>query len=125
MKNILEKPFSFIKTTLQSANIYLPDIWIKNELQKLREEKFPSNALYLSKICGIAIDLGKRKEISNLIFCQKGCAFPNIKHNNKTELYYIFASQIQINLFYLYEYLFIDATFKRVPKGFYQVLNVI
>ena len=89
------------------------------------KKNFLPNDLYLSNICGITIDLGKRKEKSNLRFCQKGYAFPNKKHNNKTELYYIFSSQIQINLFDLCEYLFIDTIFKTATKGFYQVLNII
>ena len=56
MKNIIEKPFSYHKTTLENANIMMPDNWIKNQLQKIREEKFPPNELYLSNICAITID---------------------------------------------------------------------
>ena len=47
-----------------------------NQLQKIIEEKFPPNKLYLSNICTITIDLGKRKELKDLIFCQKACSFP-------------------------------------------------
>ena len=67
----------------------------------------------------------KKKKTICLIFCQKGYAFPNKKHNNKVELFYLFASEFQINLFNLCEYLFIDAIFKTAPRGFYQVLNII
>lgn len=79
MKNIIEKLFSYHKTTLENANIIMSDNWIKNQLQKIREEKFPPNELYLSNICTITIDLGKRKELKGLIFCQKACVFPNKK----------------------------------------------
>ncbi len=49
-----------------------------------------------------------------------------IKKNNKIpELYYIFITEFQINLFDSCDYLFIDATFKMAPKGFYQILNII
>ena len=65
MKNIIEKPFSYHKTTLENATIIMPDNWIKSQLQKIREEKFLPNELYLSKICAITIDLGKRKELKD------------------------------------------------------------
>ena len=125
MKNIIERPFSYHKTTLQNANIFLNDNWIKNQLQKIREDKFPSNELYLSDIANIRIDLGKREELKDLNFCQKATAFPSRNNNKKTELYYIFATEFQINLFDSVDYLFIDATFKTSPKGFYQILNII
>ena len=125
MKNIIEKPFSFHKTALQNANINLKDTWIKNQLQKLREDKFPSNELYLSNIANIIIDLGKREKLKDLNFCQKSTAFPSRNNNKKTELYYIFATEFQINLFDSVDFLFIDATFKTSPKGFYQLLNII
>jgi hypothetical protein len=67
----------------------MPDNWIKNQLQKIKEEKFPPNDLYLSYICTIIIYLVKRKKLKDLLFCQKTCAFPNKKNNKRTELYYI------------------------------------
>ena len=109
MKNIIERAFSFHKTTLQNTNINLKVTWIKNQLQKLREDKFPSNQLYLSNIANIRIDLGKREELKDLNFCQKATAFPSRNNNKKTELYYIFATEFQINLFDSVDFLFIDA----------------
>ncbi len=125
MKNIIERPFSYYKAALQNANINLNDTWIKNQLQKLREDKFPSNELYLSNIANIRIDLRKREELKDLNFCQKATAFPSRNKNKKTELYYIFATDFQINLFDSVDFLFIHATFKTSPKGFYQILNII
>lgn len=47
------------------------------------------------------------------------------KSNKRNELYYIFTTEFQINLFDSCEYLFIDAAFKMNPEGFYYILNVI
>ena len=63
--------------------------------------------------------------MKDLNFCQKATAFPSRNKNKKTELYYIFATDFQINLFDSVDFLFIDATFKTSPKGFYQTLNII
>ena len=125
MKNIIERPFSFHKATLHNANINLKDTWIRNQLQKLREDIFPSNELYLSSITNIRIDLGKREELKDLNFCQKSTAFPSRNNNKKKELYYIFATEFQINLFDSVDFFFIDPKFKTSPKGFYQILNII
>ncbi len=49
-----------------------------NTVRFLENKTLPS--LLLPKIRrNKSIDLGKRKELKDLIFCQKACAFPNKK----------------------------------------------
>ena len=57
-------------------------------------------------------------------FCPFKGEFINYKKNNKLEKFIIFMSEFQINLFTNVSEIFIDGTFKIVPKNWYQLLNI-
>lgn len=67
-------------------------------LQKLRENKFPPDNIYLNDISKIRITLDKESNLTNLLFCYKYVNIPNKDKINKLEKYEIFTSIFQIKL---------------------------
>ena len=88
----LEKPLSF----------HIIFIWqttkLNGILQKLHEEKFPSNEKYLQNISDIKITFYNTINLQNMSFCYKLVNLINQKKNNTFEKYVIFTSKFQINL---------------------------
>ena len=93
-------------------------------LQKISEENFPSDNIYISDISKITITFDKEANMQNLPFCYKYVNFINFTKINKMENYIIFTSSMQINLLRKCTQIFIDGTFKICPKTFYQVINI-
>ena len=85
---------------------------IKWVLQKLREEKFPSNEKYLQNISDIKITFYNTINLQYMSFCYKLVNLITPKKNNTFEKYVIFTSKFQINLVTKCEQIFIDRTFK-------------
>ena len=119
----IEKPLSFHCINLQTNNIYLKKNQIKWILQKIRENKFPSDIKYLNDISKIRITYDKEINLTNLPFCYKNVNILNKEKNNKLEKYSIFTSIFQIKLITKCKQIFIDGTFKISPVGYYQVLD--
>ena len=67
----IEKPLSFHKNNLQNNKIYLYTNQIKWILQKLREEKYPSDSKYIKDISKITINYDKEANLKNLPFSSK------------------------------------------------------
>ena len=63
--------------------------------------------------------------MKNLPFCPIKSSFTNYNQKNRQESYIIFTTIWQLKLFYKITYIFIDATFKTSPRGFYQTLNIM
>ena len=97
---------------------------IKWILQKLREERYPSDDKYLQNISNIKITFDNSANLQNLPFCYKLVNLINQKKNNTFEKYLIFTSKFQINLVTKCEQIFIDGTFKISPVGYYQIINI-
>ena len=66
-----QKPLSFHKNNLKANNIFLSNNQIKWLLQKIRDEKFPSDALFLEDISNIKITFDKEPNLQDINFCEK------------------------------------------------------
>ena len=66
-----QNPLSFHKNNLKANNIFLSNNQIKWLLQKIRDEKFPSDALFLEDISNIKITFDKEPNLQDINFCYK------------------------------------------------------
>jgi len=120
----IEKPISFHQANLKTNNIFMTQNQLKWVLQKIREEKFPTNEKFLSDISNIKINLDNTALLNNLPFCYKFSNFINPEKKNCLEKYIIFTSKFQINMLNKCTQLYIDGTFKITPIGYYQVIII-
>ena len=123
IKQNIQNPLSFHIQNLESNNIKISKIKIKNILQNFREDNFPKDDIFLDHIESIRIDLGDSEETKNIYFCPGKENFINYK-TNKIEKNVYFTSIFKIKLLSEAEEIFIDATFKMAPKNYYQILNI-
>lgn len=72
----------------------------------------------------ITIDLDTAKGLKNIPFCLKNVSYIDNNNNGKLEKYILLTTNFQLNMLTNSTQLFIDATFKVAPRGFYQVLNI-
>ena len=119
----LTKPLSFHIENLKKNNIKLSKNSIKNILQSLREDEYPSNEKFLKNISKIRITLDKNIDYNNIPICFKYVNLINPKQNEKLEKYVIFSSIFQMNQIQYCTQLYIDETFKSCPNSFYQIIN--
>ena len=74
----------------------------------------------------IKITLDKSKSnLTDLPFCFFKKNFININTNNKEEKYITHTTLFQVKLFAKSKMIYIDATFMKSPKYYYQTLNII
>ena len=111
IKQNIQNPLSFHIQNLETNNIKISKIKIKNLLQNFREDIFPRDDIFLEHIESIRIDLGESEEAKNLYFCPGKENFINYK-TNKIEKNVYFISIFQIKLLSEAEEIFIDGTFK-------------
>ena len=123
-QNLHLKPL-WHKNNLKNNNIDLSLNKIRNILYSLREEKFPDELYILNDISKITINLGNEENRKNLPFCPMKLNFINYNQNNRQESFIIFGTVWQLKLFFKVTYIFVDATFKTSPRGFYQTLNIM
>lgn len=81
----IQKPLSFHIDNLAKNNIILTKYQIKNILQNIREESFPSNDKFLKDISLIKLSLGDSSELKNIPFCYRYVNCIN-KYKNKIKL---------------------------------------
>lgn len=120
----LEKDLSFHINNLRNNNIYLKKNSIKWLLQKLREEKYPSDEIFLKDISKITITFENSSNMIDIPLCYKYNNLINLEKNNKLEKYIIFTSKFQVKLIQKCTQIYIDGTFKSCPKNYYQIINI-
>ena len=98
IKNNLQMPLSFHIQNFNANKIKISHNKIKNMLQKIREENFPRDDVFLSNIELINIDLGEDENLINLAFCPLKENFINIKKNKKENIVF-FHHKISIKRF--------------------------
>ena len=118
----IEKPLSYHVDNLSKNNILLSKVQIKNILQNMREESFPSNDKYLKDISRIKITLGDIYELKNIPLCHRYVNMLNEK--NQVDKYIIFGSVFQFNLIDKCTQFYVDGTFKSCPQTYYQIINL-
>jgi hypothetical protein len=92
----------------------------------LREEVFPPEDNFLSNITQITIKLNNN-DIENCnieSFCISKGEFINFQKGEKLEKYVLFSFEFQLNMFDQIDNLFIDGTFKIIPKNWYQLVII-
>ena len=104
-------------------NINLTNIQIKNLLQTIRENEYPSDDKFLNDITKITISFGDNIELQNLPICFEYNKYLYYK-KKKFEKYIIFSSAFQLQSIKKCSQIYIDATYKSCPKSFYQLLNI-
>ena len=119
------KPLSYQQIKLHENDIYMNNEKIKSILYNIRDSIFPKDDKHLSNINNITITFDdKIPNSKNLPFCLNNTKFFNpIK--NRIEQNIIFSSKFQLKFLIDATHIFIDATFKIVPKNFYQILNIL
>ena len=122
-QNLELKPL-WHKINLSKNNINMPLKKIRNILYSLREAKYPDELYIVNDISKITIDLGKEEKLKNLPFCHIRKAIINYR-KNRMETFLVFTTIWQLKMLTKTTYLFIDATFKTAPRGFYQTLNIM
>ena len=88
----INKPFSFHLNNLRSNNIYLTKNQNKRLLQKIRENKFPPDVIFLKDISKIKITFDNESELTNINMCYKYVHILNPNKNNSVEKYIIFTT---------------------------------
>ena len=77
-----EKPPAFHQTNLKTNNTILTKNQLKWALQKIRQENFPTNEIFLSNIANIKINLDNTALLNDLPFCYKYSNFINPEKKN-------------------------------------------
>ena len=118
------KTLNTIKLELQSKNITLNEITIKNYLEKIRNEYFIKDKEYINLIYKETINFVNNglETIENFYYGSK-----NIYNKDKERLenYIILSSATQLKFLENTSQIFIDCTFKSAPKNFYQIMNIL
>ena len=110
---------------MKQNNIYIPVNTIKYNLQKFRELEFPNDSLFLLNLKNITINLDENiSEFKNIPFCFQKENFLNPQKKFREKSYILFTTLWQLKLIEKSKQIFIDATFKISPKGYYQLLNI-
>ena len=110
---------------MKENNIYISVNAIKYNLQKFRELEFPNDSLFLLNLKNITINLDENiSEFKNIPFCFQKENFLNPQKKFREESYILFTTLWQLKLIEKSKQIFIDATFKISPKGYYQLLNI-
>ena len=120
----INKSLSFHISNLKNNNIYLSKNQTKRLLQKIRENRYPPDDIFLKDISNIKITLDNESELKDINMCYKYAKLINPRKNNSLEKYIIFSSKFQMNLLKKSKQIHIDGTFKSCPKTFYQILNI-
>ena len=91
-----------------------------------RADKYPTDNLLLKSIENIKITLDENnEELVGLPFCYGEYKFINFEKKNRPERFIIFTTRYQLKQFALADEIYIDATFRCAPKGYYHTLNII
>lgn len=99
---------------------------IKKILYSIKQSKYPNDENFLSNIDAITITFDESNEnLKNLPFCLCRKSFINFKKNNKADNFVIYSSFFQMKLFANSNEYYIDATFMKSPRKYYQTLNII
>ena len=109
---------------MRNNNIYLKKNSIKWLLQKLREEKYPSDEIFLKDISKITLTFENSSNMIDIPLCYKYNNLINLEKNNKLEKYIIFTSKFKVKLIQKCTQIYIDGTFKSCPKNYYQIVNI-
>lgn len=97
---------------------------IKNLLQQIRENDFPSNNEIPFDIWKIRLNFDNFDLYEEgVLFCLSKGEYINLRYKNRVEKYIIFTSLYQLKIAADCGEFFLDGTFKSARKGYYQMLN--
>ena len=106
-------------------NINLKEDKINRLIYKARNSLYPKDVKYFTNLINITITFDDNiPDSQNIPFCQSINKFFN-PNKNRIEEYVLFSSKYHLILLSKGSQIFMDATFKAVPKNFYQLLNVL
>ena len=117
-------PLSFHANNIEHNGLKLTRNQLKWILQKIRENKFPSDDIFTKDISKITITFDININMTNLPLCYKYINTINPDKKNKQDKYIIFTTNFQMNLLSKCTQIHIDGTFKSCPRGYYQILNI-
>ena len=125
IRNNITKPLNFFLEELNKLKFSLKYYEIKNLVYQEKNAKYPKNDDFLNNIDKITIDLNDDIDNKNLPFCFGYFKYINPNNKYREESFIIFTTVYQLKILRDANIIYIDATFRTAPKGFYQMLNII